>query len=526
MKTSHKHLLLYFCIIATLLACNLLSSSGAGEPAQTPSVPGGSVATDEVEVGEDLMSPTSTVDIPQEGNTESLTPTLPSDMVEVDQSGIDVQGLPLAFVATGWAVKGAGREIFLTNPEGSDIVSVSNSRENDIDPAWSWDGKRIAFASKREGDYEIYMMDANGGNQTRLTNHPGSDAHPAWSPDGSRIAFISDRDGNAEIYVMGADGSDPQRLTERSSPEDYPAWSPDGSSIAFSSFGGDDGSGIFVMDASGSHVRLLAAGPLHSPAWSPDGKWIALDGSPNDCKFEVYVMRQDGSDLQAITSHPDGCGGYNKHPTWSPDGDWIAFWSMRGEQNIANLYKVRPDGTGETQITFSENNPDLYHSPHDPAWSPTQEAIRSDRPEFDFSLPPDWQSMSDLWPDYQLEENYKNLGLKGLASVTSVRKRGEFGMWFTVAKTSLTTGDLQSLIDQTYAQTVPAIEKVSENTITVDNLTGFEITYRRPWGEPWWEFRDIWLEKDGNVYVLSFEALALEKYQDAMDSIIASFSLK
>jgi Tol biopolymer transport system component len=373
MSTSRRHLLISFCAIGTLLACTITSSSSPGTPPQTPSEVATSTSMEEVAAGDFTPStPTSSDQVNQGDNAETLTPTLPAATDAVDQSEIDVSGLPLACVATGWGVKGAGKEIFITNPEGSEVISVSNSRESDLDPAWSWNGRRLAFASKRDGDFEIYVMDANGSNQTRLTNNPARDGHPTWSPDGTKIAFTTDRDGNAEIYVMDADGSNPQRLTDRPSPENYPAWSPDGGSIAFSSFGGDDGTGIFVMDAGGGNVRLLAAGPLHSPAWSPDGKRIALDGEPGDCKFEVYVMKRDGSNLHAITTHPDGCGGYNKHPTWSPDGDWIAFWSMRGEQNVSSLYKIRPDGSEETQITFYEDNPDLYRSPHDPAWSPVK----------------------------------------------------------------------------------------------------------------------------------------------------------
>ncbi len=68
---------------------------------------------------------------------------------------------------------------------------------------------------------------------TRLTVHDASDSFPAWSPDGRRIAFESDRDGNDEIYVMNADGSGVTRLTDNDAIDRSPAWSPDGRRIAF-----------------------------------------------------------------------------------------------------------------------------------------------------------------------------------------------------------------------------------------------------------------------------------------------------
>ena len=67
-------------------------------------------------------------------------------------------------------------------------------------------------------------MDADGSNVTRLTDHPESDASPAWSPDGRRIAFDSNRDGNSEIYVMDADGSNVTSLTNHPEGDVGPAW--------------------------------------------------------------------------------------------------------------------------------------------------------------------------------------------------------------------------------------------------------------------------------------------------------------
>jgi TolB protein len=100
-------------------------------------------------------------------------------------------------------------------------------------PRWSPDGRRIVFATARDGDLEIYVMDADGSNQTRLTRSPGLDTFPAWSPDGTRIAFVSRRDGNPDLYVMRADGTDVRRLTEHPERDEQPAWHPDGRRLVF-----------------------------------------------------------------------------------------------------------------------------------------------------------------------------------------------------------------------------------------------------------------------------------------------------
>ena len=69
-------------------------------------------------------------------------------------------------------------------------------------------------------------MNADGSGQRNLTRHPGHDSAPAWSPDGRKIAFTTKRDGNFEVYVMNADGSGQQNLTRNPAPDRAPVWSP------------------------------------------------------------------------------------------------------------------------------------------------------------------------------------------------------------------------------------------------------------------------------------------------------------
>ena len=119
------------------------------------------------------------------------------------------------------------------NTDGSNQTRLTDNPAFDGCLSWSPDGKKIAFASRRDGNSEIfygnseiYVMNADGSNQTRLTNNPSFDMAPCWSPDGKKIAFYSLRNDvppekderlwyemNAEIYVMNADGSEQKNIT-------------------------------------------------------------------------------------------------------------------------------------------------------------------------------------------------------------------------------------------------------------------------------------------------------------------------
>jgi TolB protein len=219
-------------------------------------------------------------------------------------------GSRLAFEST----RDGNIDVFAINADGSQETRLTTDPAFDGDPAVSPDGRRIAFTSERDGNREIYVMNADGTGQTRLTNTGGKvanlltdgvDENPVWSPNGKRIAFDSTRDGQFEIYAMNADGSGLVRLTDHQSLDAAPAWSPDGRSIAWiTDRAGKDYRDIWVMgtDGSGAHRVTFHATAQSPPDWQPLGR------RPAGCT----LWGTDGRDLLTSGNRGDvicGLGG-------------------------------------------------------------------------------------------------------------------------------------------------------------------------------------------------------------------------
>ena len=213
-------------------------------------------------------------------------------------------------------------QIYVMNSDGSNVSQLTfpntardstghvTDTTSNFHPVWSPDGTKIAFASSRDTNPEIYVMDPNGSNVVRLTHDSAADGQPAWSPDGTKIAFATDRDRNNEIYVMNANGSGALNLTNNPGSDLAPSWSPGGTKIAFQSNRETDYA-VWVMNADGSSPTRLTdpSTSAGAPSWSPDGTRIAYEQGG-----DLWVMNVDGSRKIRIT------GGFwaDGLPRWRP----------------------------------------------------------------------------------------------------------------------------------------------------------------------------------------------------------------
>ncbi len=185
---------------------------------------------------------------------------------------------------------------------------------------------------------------------------------PAWSPDGKRIAFSKGmyfRPGGhplGQIGIMNADGTNIHYSGEENTNSGFPTWSPDGKSIVYS-----QDAHLVVWDLkSGLKRNLTLPGGQRDtfPQWSPNGDWIAFSSDrDSDEDFKLFLIRPDGTGLHRLT---DVSG--DSHCSWSPNGDWLVFSSARmgfkdehalseSPQPYGQLFMIRPNGSGLRQIT-------------------------------------------------------------------------------------------------------------------------------------------------------------------------------
>jgi Tol biopolymer transport system component len=242
--------------------------------------------------------------------------------------------------------KGSGGEIYTIEADGTDLSRLTHLKGNAIAPDWSPDGSRIAFWLE---DRTLYTM-AEDGRDLREVTSPGGQA--AFTPDGQHLLYTpGDPAVGHGIFLVRTDGSNaPGHLLADPFPEsDYanPEMSPDGQMITF-----DRDSGIFAVDADGTHPRMLVSSSLHVVIvhdWAPDGSEIVFtpfaeyEQNPN-----VWTLGTDGTGVDKLTRATGAHGAFAG--SYSPDGTWIVFRVENLDRGTFRIFKMHSDGSDRTRI--------------------------------------------------------------------------------------------------------------------------------------------------------------------------------
>lgn len=285
-------------------------------------------------------------------------------------------------------------------------------------PAWSPDGRRIAFQAYLRDTWHIWVINADGTGLQELTSGPFDDREPHWSPDGLQLAFSSDRGGNYDIWALTLATGDLRRVTTHTANDSMPAWSPDGREIAFVSDRAERGIYARVVDTGTERLLAAETAAAWSPSWAPGGTiaYVSVSGASSrlivggttvsEAGEDVFPFRPswlDGGDLlytaDGVIKRRPRAGGSDRripfsadiafaraaftpkranlnpdgpqpvrglmHPVISPDGSRVAFAAL------GDLWTVSATG-GDTVPVRVTNDPFVEMNP---AWSPDGQSL-------------------------------------------------------------------------------------------------------------------------------------------------------
>ncbi len=233
----------------------------------------------------------------------------------------------------------------------------------DFDPTIDYAGKRMAFSSTRHNQNpDIYVKAVDGVAVTQLSSDPSSDVQPAFSPDGTKIAFASDRTGNWDIWMISESGGQPVQVTRTPADEIHPSWSHDGKQIVYCSLPASGGQWeLWIADVSGGSSRKFIGYGLF-PEWSPvDNRILYQRARERGSQlFSVWMISLENGE----PSYPTELAFSGEYaftlPTWSPNGREVAMTSvsesgamLHGQLSgiASDVWLMAGDGRGKMRLT-------------------------------------------------------------------------------------------------------------------------------------------------------------------------------
>jgi TolB protein len=210
--------------------------------------------------------------------------------------------------------------LFATDADGENKQPVLISREPIISPAWSPDGRELAYVSFEQRKAVLYIQNLSSGAQRVLASFRGSNSSPSFSPDGSKLTVTLSKDGGSHVFLINRDGSNPVRITQSTAIDTEAHFTADGRSIFFVS---DRGGGpqIYRQALSGGNAeRVTFDGSYNvSPAPSPDGKLLAYVTRQGGA-FKLMVMDLASGNSRSITDTTD-----DMNPSFAPNSHFLVY---------------------------------------------------------------------------------------------------------------------------------------------------------------------------------------------------------
>ena len=246
----------------------------------------------------------------------------------------------------------------------------------DFDTYISPDGKWMIFASTRHNkNPDIYYKAVQGVAVTQLTSDPAADVQPIYSPDRTKVAFASNRTGNWDIWIIGLDGQRPVQITSSLAHDVHPSWSPDGAKLVYCSLPTNGQWELWVADAStGGKKQFIGYGLF--PEWSPAGNTIAYQRARERGSrwFSIWTLELVGDEPRYPTEVAASSEASLITPSWNRTGTKLSYAAVlpttetdltTGEiSGKSDIWIVNVDGSNKLRLT------DGHTSNFGPVWAP------------------------------------------------------------------------------------------------------------------------------------------------------------
>ncbi|MBK1702204.1 Tol-Pal system beta propeller repeat protein TolB [Thiococcus pfennigii] len=255
--------------------------------------------------------------------------------------------------------EGDGRRTTLrvADADGHNPQTIVSSREPIMSPAWTPDGRRLAYVSFENGRSNIYLQELASGRRELLASYRGINGSPAFSPDGNHLAMTLSKDGNAEIYVLDLTTRELRRLTDHYAIDTEPAFSPDGNTVVFTSDRGGQPQIYRVSSGGGTAERVTFQNDYNARAsFAPDGRSLALV-TRVDGRFRIARLDLARNRLQLLSGGP-----LDESPSFAPNGSMIIYATRHNGRGVLAATSV----DGSVTQRLSQEASDV----REPAWSP------------------------------------------------------------------------------------------------------------------------------------------------------------
>ncbi len=248
--------------------------------------------------------------------------------------------------------------LMVADSDGHNPQPLVTSREPLLSPAWSPDGKRLAYVSFEKGNSAIYIQNIATGERQLVSSFKGINGAPAFSPDGRRLAMTLSKGGNPDIYVKDLVTGSLRQITSHWAIDTEPAWSPDGHWLYFTSDRGGRPQIYRIPANGGTPKRITFEGDYNARAKvSPDGQFLAtVHGNKND--YRVGILHLKSGAMQTVSA-----GHLDESPSYAPNGSMVLY-AAKTPDGKGVLMATSADGQTKNELFIPRGNV------REPAWSP------------------------------------------------------------------------------------------------------------------------------------------------------------